>query len=190
MSQETLPEEDLIAFDRAFRFAIEAFDMLETGDPAGPALPAGAPDPAGQDERQRIDTEIQGYVTANREEVSALLAEPDGSKKLGSPHYLRLVDLGFKAIVARGKVTTEEIEADKKRMLDELESFKPAEGELNDEEMRDWMDVQKGLAMRFAGEIEPEEVAKEINQEYEAAVRLAPVVGRILSGLFRLEKKE
>ena len=186
LSQETLPESEVIAIEKAFRYAIEAYEMFESGDlgEGGEKKEDPQPEvPDSQKERVVIDREIHRYVVENRPDVAGLLSEEDDGRKLASLHYLRLAELGFRAILARGKVTSAEIEADKKRMLDELESYKPEAGELDDQQMRDWLDVQKGLAMRFAGEIEPEEIAKEINKEYEAAERVAPVVRNMIEAV-------
>ena len=175
-----MPESEVIAIEKAFRYAIEAYEMFESGETEEKREGTEPEVPDSQKERAAIDREIHRYVVENRPDVAGLLSEEDDGRKLASLHYLRLAELGFRAILARGKVTSAEIEADKKRMLDELESYKPEAGELDDQQMRDWLDVQKGLAMRFAGEIEPEEIAKEINKEYEAAEKLASVVGKMV----------
>jgi len=183
LSQETLPETEIVAIEKAFRYAMEAYEMFESGESGDGGEKKEGPEPEvpeSQKERLVIDREIHRYVVENRPDIAGLLSEEDDGRKLASLHYLRLAELGFRAILARGRVTPEEIEADKKRMLDELESYKPEAGELDDQQMRDWLDVQKGLAMRFAGEIEPDEIAKEINKEYEAAERLASVVKKML----------
>ena len=106
-----LSTSDRDAVRRAFGYAMEAFDMAETSN-----------EEPGDDERSRIDREILDYVDGNRAEVATLVGRGD-DELLADPHYLRVAELGFRAILARGHVTVEEMEEDRKRMLAEIENY-------------------------------------------------------------------